>query len=151
MLIRLLLIAILVVVSLFCWLSLENPLDIEFRFFGETLRTSVTALMISSFVLGAILVFASTLARDVKRAFESYRQSRQKRKAQSIQEVFNRGMDCYLRGDLGKAKLHFSEVLRRDPTQIDLYLRLSEIDAKEGRGEEAIYWLERARWIEKRS
>lgn len=151
MLVRLLLMTILVVVSLFCWLSLENPVDIEFRFFGDTLQTSVTALMLSSFVLGAILVFVSTLARDVKRAIETYRQSRQKKKVQSIQEEFNRGMDCYIRGDLEKAKSHFSEVLRRDPTQIDLYLRLSEIDAKAGRAEEAIYWLERAKWIDRKN
>jgi tetratricopeptide (TPR) repeat protein len=148
MLVRLLLIAILAVISLFCWLSLANPVDIEFHFFGETIETSVSALMISSFVLGVILVFVSWLARDLRRAFEGFHRSRQRKKEQIIKEEFNRAMDCFIRGDLAKAKAHFVEVLKRDPSQIDLYLRLSEITAKEGKNEEALHWLERARWID---
>ena len=148
MLVRLLLIMILIVISLFCWISLENPLDIEFHLFGETLSTSVSALMITSFVLGALLVFISTLARDAKRAIEGYQKSRQIRKGQSLKEELNKGMDDFLRGNLAKAKNHFVEVLKRDPSQIDLYFRLSEIALKEGNDEEALYWLERARLID---
>ena len=151
MLIRLLLIIILIVISLFCWISLENPLDIEFHFFGEILSTSVSALMITSFVLGALLVFISTLARDAKRAIEGYRKSRQKKKGESLKEDLNRGMDDFLRGNLAKAKAHFVEVLKRDPSQIDLYFRLSEIALKEGNEEEALHWLERARLIDMRN
>ena len=148
MLVRLLLIMILIVISLFCWISLENPLDIEFHLFGETLSTSVSALMITSFVFGALLVFISTLARDAKRAIEGYQKSRQIRKGQSLKEELNKGMDDFLRGNLAKAKNHFVEVLKRDPSQIDLYFRLSEIALKEGNDEGAIYWLERARLID---
>jgi lipopolysaccharide biosynthesis regulator YciM len=148
MLVRLLLIMILIVISLFCWISLENPLDIEFHLFGETLSTSVSALMITSFVLGALLVFISTLARDAKRAIEGYQKSRQIRKGQSLKEELNKGMDDFLRGNLAKAKTHFVEVLKRDPSQIDLYFRLSEIALKEGNDEGALYWLERARLID---
>jgi len=148
MLVRLLLIMILIVISLFCWISLENPLDIEFHLFGETLSTSVSALMITSFVLGALLVFISTLARDAKRAIEGYQKSRQIRKGQSLKEELNKVMDDFLRGNLPKAKTHFVEVLKRDPSQIDLYFRLSEIALKEGNDEEALYWLERARLID---
>jgi lipopolysaccharide biosynthesis regulator YciM len=151
MLIRLLLIIILIVISLFCWISLENPLDIEFHFFGEILSTSVSALMITSFVLGALLVFISTLARDAKRAIEGYQKSRQKKKGESLKEDLNRGMDDFLRGNLAKAKAHFVEVLKRDPSQIDLYFRLSEIALKEGNEEEALHWLERARLIDMRN
>ena len=151
MLIRLLLIIILIVISLFCWISLENPLDIEFHFFGEILSTSVSALMISSFVLGAMLVFISTLTRDAKRAIEGYQKSRQKKKGESLKEDLNRGMDDFLRGNLAKAKAHFVEVLKRDPSQIDLYFRLSEIALKEGNEEEALHWLERARLIDMRN
>jgi lipopolysaccharide biosynthesis regulator YciM len=139
---------ILIVISLFCWISLENPLDIEFHLFGETLSTSVSALMITSFVLGALLVFISTLARDAKRAIEGYQKSRQIRKGQSLKEELNKGMDDFLRGNLPKAKTHFVEVLKRDPSQIDLYFRLSEIALKEGNDEGALYWLERARLID---
>ena len=151
MLIRLLLIIILIVISLFCWISLENPLDIEFHFFGEILSTSVSALMITSFVLGAMLVFISTLTRDAKRAIEGYQKSRQKKKGESLKEDLNRGMDDFLRGNLAKAKAHFVEVLKRDPSQIDLYFRLSEIALKEGNEEEALHCLERARLIDMRN
>ncbi len=151
MLVRLLLIIILIVISLFCWLSLLNPLDVEFHFFGETIPTDLSTLMISSFVLGAMLVFISTLARDAKRAIEGYQKSRQIKKEQSLKEELNKGMDYLLRGNLAKAKNHFVEVLKRDPSQIDLYFRLSEIALKEGNEEEALHWLERARPIDIRN
>jgi lipopolysaccharide biosynthesis regulator YciM len=148
MLVRLLLITLLIVISLFCWISLENPVDIEFFFFGESTHISVSALMISSFVLGAILVFVSTLMRDVKRAFQEFRRSRQTKKGEMIKEELNKGMDDFIRGDFAKAKVHFSEVLKKDPSQIDLYLRLSEIDLRDGKEDEALHWLERARLID---
>ena len=151
MLVRLLLITILIVISLFCWISLENPVDIEFFFFGESTSISVSALMISSFVLGAILVFISTLTRDARRAIQEFRKSRQKKKGEVIKEELNKGMDDFIRGDFAKAKVHFSEVLKRDPSQIDLYLRLSEIDLKDGKEDEALHWLERARLIDMRN
>ena len=151
MLVRLLLITILIVISLFCWISLENPVDIEFFFFGESTSISVSALMISSFVLGAILVFISTLTRDAKRAIQEFRKSRQKKKGEVIKEELNKGMDDFIRGDFAKAKVHFSEVLKRDPSQIDLYLRLSEIDLKDGKEDEALHWLEQARLIDMRN
>jgi lipopolysaccharide biosynthesis regulator YciM len=151
MLVRLLLITILIVISLFCWLSLLNPVDVAFHFFGKVVPTDLSTLMISSFVLGAMLVFISTLARDAKRAIEGYQKSRQKKKGQSLKEELNRGMDDFLRGDLPKAKTHFVEVLKKDPSQIDLYFRLSEIALKEGNDEAALHWLERARLIDMRN
>ncbi|NWF93376.1 MAG: tetratricopeptide repeat protein [Syntrophaceae bacterium] len=151
MLVRLLLLIILIVISLFCWLSLANPMDIEFRFFGRTIPTDLSTLMISSFVLGAMLVFISTLARDLKRAIEGYQKSRQIKRGQSLKEELNKGMDDLLRGNLTKAKAHFVEVLKKDPSQIDLYFRLSEIALKEGSQEEALHWLQRARLIDTRN
>ena len=151
MLVRLLLIIILIVISVFCWLSLTNPIDVEFHFFGEVIPTDLSTLMISSFVLGVMLVFISTLTRDAKRAIEGYQKSRQIKKDQSLKEELNKGMDDFLRGNLAKAKAHFAEVLKRDPSQIDLYFRVSEIFLREGNDEEALHWLERARLMDMRN
>ena len=148
MIVRLLLILTLLIISLFCWLSFTNPMNVEFFFFGQTITTDLPTLMITSFVLGALLVFIGTLARDVRRAIQDLRRSRQEKREQFLKEEFNRGMDDLIRGDLVKAKSHFGEVLKKDPTQIDLYLRLSEINYKEGKSEEALHWLERARLID---
>jgi lipopolysaccharide biosynthesis regulator YciM len=148
MLVRLLLITILIAVALFCWISLENPLDVEFNFFSETYSTSVSALMFASFVLGALLAFIIALTRDAKRAFQEFRKSRETKKGEMIKEELNKGMDDFIRGDFAKAKVHFSEVLKRNPSQIDLYLRLSEIDLRDGKEDEALHWLERARLID---
>ncbi|MBP1708467.1 MAG: lipopolysaccharide biosynthesis regulator YciM [Deltaproteobacteria bacterium] len=148
MLVRLLFIILLIVISLFCWISLENPVDIEFFFFGESTHISVSALMISSFVLGAILVFVSTLTRDIKRAFQEFRRSRETKKGEAIKEELNKGMDHFIRGDFAKAKVHFSEVLKKDPSHIDLYLRLSEMELRDGKEDEALHWLEQARLID---
>src|SRR4030043_861062 len=107
MFVRLLLIFILIVISLFCWISLINPLDVEFPFFGKTFPTDLSTLMISSFVLGVLLVFIYTLVRDAKRAIENFQKSRQIKKAKSLKEDLNKGMDDFLRGNLTKAKNYF--------------------------------------------
>src|SRR4030043_1106992 len=148
MLVKLLLSFLFIVIGFFLWLSYENPMDVEFHFFGKTFETDLSILMISSFVLGAMLVFIGTLARDAKRAFEDYRKSHQKRKEEFLKEELNKGMDVFLRGDLAKAKTHFIEVLKRDPAQIDLYLRLSEIALQEGNDEDALQWVGRAKLID---
>jgi lipopolysaccharide biosynthesis regulator YciM len=151
MLVKLLLGVFFIVMGFFIWISYLNPMDVEFHFFGKTFESELSILMISSFVLGAMLVFIGTLARDAKRAFEDYRKSHQKRAEESLKEELNKGMDVFLRGDLTKAKTHFIEVLNRDPTQIDLYLRLSEIALREGNDQEALHWLGRAELIDMRN
>jgi len=148
MLVKLLLSVLFIIIGFFLWLSYLNPLNVEFHFFRKTFETDLSILMISSFVLGAMLVFIGTLIRDAKRAFEDYRKSHQKRKEEFLKEELNKGMDVYLRGDLAKAKTHFIEVLKRDPAQIDLYLRLSEIALQEGNDEDALHWLGRAELID---
>jgi lipopolysaccharide biosynthesis regulator YciM len=144
-------ILILIVISLFCWLSLLNPVDIEFHFFGTMVDTDLSTLMISSFVLGLLLVFFGTLARDARRAFVEYKKSREKRREQALKEEMEKGVEAFLRGDLAKAKTHYQEILKRDPTQIDLYLRLSEISQREGTAEEALRWVEKAGLIDSRN
>jgi lipopolysaccharide biosynthesis regulator YciM len=151
MLVTLLLILILIVITLFCWLSLVNPVDIDFHFFGKTFPADLSTLMISSFVLGVFLVFLGMLARDAKRAFIEFQKSRKERKEQALREELEKGMEAFLRGDLGKARAHYAESLKRDPTQIDLYLRLSEISQREGNEEEALRWVERAGLIDSRN
>jgi len=148
MLVKLLLSFLFIVLGFFLWLSYLNPMDVEFHFFGETFETDLSILLISSFVMGAMVVFIGTLARDAKRAFQGYQKSREEKKGQSLKEESNKGIEDFLRGDLRKAKTHFVEVLKRDPLQTDLYFRLSEISLKEGDDEEALHWLERARLID---
>jgi lipopolysaccharide biosynthesis regulator YciM len=151
MLVKLLLSLLFIVIGFFLWLSYQNPLGVEFHFFGKTFVTELSVLMISSFVLGAMLVFIGTLTRDAKRALENYLRSRQKKHEESLKEELNKGMDVFLRGDLAKAKTHFIEVLKRDPTQIDIYLRLSEIALQEGHDQDALHWLGRAELIDMRN
>ena len=151
MLVKLLLSFLFVVMVFFLWLSYQNPLRVEFHLFRDVFETELSILMISSFVLGAMLVFIGTLARDAKRAIEDYLKSRQRRKGESLKEELNKGMDVFLRGDLAKAKTHFIEVLKRDPMQIDLYLRLSEIALQEGHDQDALHWLGRAELIDMRN
>jgi len=148
MLVKLLLSFLFIVIGFFLWLSYENPMAVDFHFFGKTFETDLSILMISSFVLGAMLVFIGTLARDAKRAIEELLKIRQKRKEETLKEELNKGMDVFLRGDLAKAKTHFVEVLKKDPAQIDLYLRLSEIALQEGNDQDALHWLGRAELID---
>src|SRR4030042_2908670 len=144
----LLIILFLAVIGFFVSIGLSNPLAVEFNFFGKTISTNISNLLLSSFFLGAMLVFISTLTRDAKRAIKDYLKSRQRKHEESLKEELNKGMDVFLRGDLAKAKTHFIEVLKRDPTQIDLYLRLSEIALQEGNDQDALHWLGRAELLD---
>src|SRR3989304_10165309 len=116
MLVKLLLSFLFIILGFFLWLSYLNPMDVEFHFFGETFETDLSILLISSFVMGAMVVFIGTLTRDAKRAIQGYQKSRQEKKDQSLKEELNKGIEDFLRGDLQKAKGHFAEVLKRDPT-----------------------------------
>jgi lipopolysaccharide biosynthesis regulator YciM len=151
MLIKVLFSFLFIVMILFLVFAFKNPLKVELQLFRGTFETELSILMISCFVLGAMLVFISTLTRDAKRAIKDHLNSRQKRKEESLKEELNKGMDVFLRGDLAKAKTHFMEVLKRDPMQIDLYLRLSEIALHEGNDQDALHWLGRAELIEMRN
>jgi len=151
MIIRLLLILILIIICLFCWLSLANPVDIEFHFFGRVIDTDLNTLMISSFVLGVLLVFLGTLTRDAKRAFSEFQKSRKKKRQEALKDELEKGMDAFLRGDLAKARTHYTEILKQDPGQIDLYLKLSEISQREDKSVEALQWVEKASLIDSRN
>jgi lipopolysaccharide biosynthesis regulator YciM len=146
MLVRLFL--LIVIVLFFCYLALANPMDVDFHFFGKVISTELSILMGLSFALGAILVIIGWLVRDVKRAFEGYQESRQKKKGELLKEELNKGIEDFIKGNLTKARAHFTEVLKKDPSQIDLYFRLSDISVKEGNEDEALNWLERARLID---
>ena len=144
---------ILAVICLFLWLAVTNPYNIEeFHFFGETFPVDLMDLMLASFVLGATLVFIGWLARDIRHAIQGYidghHKSREKKKGESLKEDLNKGMDAFFRGDLAKAKTCFGNVLKKDPWQIDLYSRLSEVALKEGNEEEALHWLERGSLVD---
>jgi lipopolysaccharide biosynthesis regulator YciM len=149
--ILLLIILFFVVIGFFLSLGFYNPLAVEFDFFGKTISTNISNLLLSSFFLGAMLVFIGTLTRDARRAIQDYLKSRQKKQDESLKEELNKGMDVFLRGDLAKAKTHFIQVLKKDPTQIDLYLRLSEIALQEGHDQDALHWLGRAELIDMRN
>jgi len=147
----LLIILFFAVIAFFLSLTFYNPSAVEFNFFGKTISTNVSNLLLSSFFFGAILVFIGTLTRDARRALQDYLNSRQRKHEASVKEELDKGMEAFLQGDLAKAKTHFVQVLKRDPTQIDLYLRLSEIALKEGHDQDALHWLGRAELIDMRN
>lgn len=145
MFVKLFLTFLFIVIGFFLWISYENPEPVEFHFFGTTLKTDLPTLLISSFILGALLVFIGTIIRDIRNAIRGFKKSRHEKKVESAKEEFNRGMDYFLRGNLKKAKSHFIEVLNKDPSQIEAYFKLSDIAHKEGDMEGSLHWLERAR------
>ena len=147
----LLIILFFAVIGFFVSLGFYNPLAVEFDFFGKAISTNISNLLLSSFFLGAMLVFIGTLTRDAGRAIQDYLKSRQRKHEESLKEELNKGMDVFVRGDLAKAKTHFIQVLKGDPTQIDLYLRLSEIALQEGHDQDALHWLGRAELIDMRN
>lgn len=148
MFVKFLLSFLFIVIVFFLWFSYQNPIRVELHFFEKTFDIELSLLMISSFVFGALLIFIGTLARDTKRTIEDYFKSHQRKVEESLKEELNKGMEVFLKGDLAKAKTYFSDVLKRDPTKIDLYLRLSEIALQEGNDQEALHWLGKGELID---
>ncbi len=94
MLIRLLIILILIIISLFCWLSLLNPVEIDFHFFGEIIHTGLDTLMISSFVLGVLLVFSGHLDPGCKAGLQRVSEIAAEEKRAIFQGRVGKGDGC---------------------------------------------------------
>ena len=73
----------------------------------------VIALIIGAFLGGAVLAFVLATLRDVGR---SYRDFRRTRRAETLSETFQRGMEAELTGDAGEAARAYEANLRAAQT-----------------------------------
>jgi lipopolysaccharide biosynthesis regulator YciM len=91
------------------------------------------ALVVGVFLAGACVALVITLLRDLGQSLRDFQRARGARRAQSLSEVYHRGVDAQLAGRSTAAAEAYEEVLAREPGSADPHLRLGEL--AQGRGD----------------
>jgi lipopolysaccharide biosynthesis regulator YciM len=97
-----------------------------------TYELPVIALVVGAFLVGVSLAFVLGAARDITRSFRDYKLGRRARRAESLSEIYHRGVDAQLAGKPDAAALAYGEVLRREPAHVESALRLGELARARG-------------------
>jgi len=142
-------IALLIVIALFSALGYMTYLNHEipvtlFLIQDRPLTTSIPAVIIVSFASGALIVFLAGLMRDLVEGWRQLRRGRKERRGESVQGEIAKGLTSLAQGNTDRAQSHLTNALSRDPENVDLCVRLSELLAAQGRLNEAINMLDRA-------
>ena len=108
------------------------------------------AVVVGVFLGGARLTFVFTTLRDLTRSYRGYRQRRRARRAESVNETYQRGLDAQLAGKSDVATRAYEELLQREPAHADAHVRLGELARQRGDAPAALsHYLEALRSAER--
>jgi lipopolysaccharide biosynthesis regulator YciM len=96
------------------------------------------ALVVGAFLVGVALALIMGTLRDLKRSFYDYRVARSARRAGTVREIYQRGVDAQLAGRSAEAVQAYEEVLHREPTHREAPIRLGELARQRGDAEAAL-------------
>ena len=94
---------------------------------------SLAALVVGAFLAGAVLALVAGLVRDLGRSYREYQRAREARRAESLGDLYHRGVDAQLSGRVEAAEQTYEELLKRDPDHAQAHARLGELAL--GRGD----------------
>ena len=92
----------------------------------------LAALVVGSFLAGAVLALILGLVRDLGRSYRDYQRAREARRAESLGDVYHRGVDAQLSGRADAALQIYEELLTRDPGHAQAHARLGELALERG-------------------
>ena len=84
------------------------------------------------------------LIRDLMEGWKELKRDRETKKKEALQAEIAKGLNLLSKGDAGRGLIHLTNALERDPENLDIYARLSDIHASQGRLKEAVEVLEKA-------
>jgi lipopolysaccharide biosynthesis regulator YciM len=93
----------------------------------------LAALVLGAFLAGAVLALLLGLVRDLGRSYGEYQRARESRRAESLGDLYHRGVDAQLSGRAEAAVQIYEELLKRDPGHAQAHARLGELAL--GRGD----------------
>jgi lipopolysaccharide biosynthesis regulator YciM len=96
------------------------------------------ALVVGAFLLGAVLAFGLGTLRELTRSYQDYQLARRARRAESLSEIYHRGVDAQLAGKPAEAAEAFEEVLKREPGHAEAPVRLGELALERGDSQAAL-------------
>jgi lipopolysaccharide biosynthesis regulator YciM len=92
----------------------------------------LAALVVGAFLAGAVLALLLGLVRDLGRSYRDYQRAREARRAESLGDVYHRGVDAQLSGRADAALQIYEELLKRDPGHAQAHARLGELALERG-------------------
>ena len=92
----------------------------------------LAALVVGAFLAGALLALLLGLVRDLGRSYRDYQRARETRRAESLGDVYHRGVDAQLAGRAEAARQIYEELLARDPGHAQAHARLGELALERG-------------------
>ena len=92
----------------------------------------LAALVVGAFLAGAVLALLLGLVRDLGRSYRDYQRTREARRAESLGDVYHRGVDAQLSGRADAALQIYEELLKRDPGHAQAHARLGELALERG-------------------
>jgi lipopolysaccharide assembly protein B len=92
----------------------------------------LAALVVGAFLAGAVLALILGLVRDLGRSYRDYQRAREARRAESLGDVYHRGVDAQLSGRADAALQIYEELLKRDPGHAQAHARLGELALERG-------------------
>lgn len=105
---------------------------------SKSYDVSKTAFFLTSFSLGAGILFVLYLLRDVKRFLRGLRVQREQKKRSRIQELYTKGLNSMLAKRNAEATGFFQKVLAVDGNHVDTLLRMGISQLREKNPQEAI-------------
>ncbi|OGP54460.1 MAG: hypothetical protein A2Y65_09775 [Deltaproteobacteria bacterium RBG_13_52_11] len=147
MFMRISFLSIIIFMGLFIYLYILNPVGVTFQYFtGSYLETSLSILLITSFLIGALIIFFVYSIRDIRRVFRGRREKKEK---EQLWDIFYSATDALFKNDLPKAEKQIMHYLKKKSDDPNAYLKLAEIYQKWGKVKKAIETLEKARDLKK--
>jgi lipopolysaccharide assembly protein B len=92
----------------------------------------LAALVVGAFLAGAALALLLGLVRDLGRSYREHQRARASRRAESLADVYHRGVDAQLSGRAEAAAQIYEELLKRDPDHAQAHARLGELALARG-------------------
>jgi lipopolysaccharide biosynthesis regulator YciM len=100
---------------------------------GGDWEIPLAALVVGAFLAGVVLALLLFLIRDLGRSLRLRGGAREASHADGLDELYLRGMEAQLSGQVTEAALAYEELLRRDPDRAQAHARLAEL--ARGRGD----------------
>ena len=137
------------VIIIFGYLFFLNPEEIDFILYQDyTISISPALIAFGAFFIGAFFVFLVTLFVDTKRAFDLWRSSKQQKKEEFIRERYSDALEQMMKGNVSQAKETLAKIIEKNPQHLPSYLSLANLHSLEGKHNQAIDLLIRAKAID---
>ncbi|OGP94473.1 MAG: hypothetical protein A2Z19_00120 [Deltaproteobacteria bacterium RBG_16_54_18] len=145
MFIRISFLSIIMFMVFFFYLYSLNPMEVTFQYFTDSyVDTSLSVLLVGSFLIGSVLIFFVYSLRDLKRAL---RTRKEKREREQLRDILYSATDALFKNDLAKAEKQIQTYLKKRTDDPNAYIKLAEIYQKGEKFKKAIDTLEKARLL----